>query len=202
MAKLVIASKNKGKVKEIHALLKDLAIEVVSLEDFPNAPNVLEDGHTFAENALKKARLIREFTGLTTLADDSGLEVDFLQGAPGVRSARFAGECASDADNNKKLLELMEDVPESQRTARFKCLIAVVGKNGQTEILDGSCEGTILTEARGSGGFGYDPLFYVPELGKTFAEMTAEDKTKLSHRGKALRAVLPIVARWQQQGQI
>ncbi len=202
MVAVVIASKNDHKAKEIRQLLCGLAVEVLSLRDFPQAPDVVEDGATFAANAMKKARAIAEFTGLTTLADDSGLEVDYLGGRPGVYSARFAGESATDGENNAKLLELMRGVPMESRTARFRCSIALVSQFGHTRWVDGICPGFILTEEKGAGGFGYDPLFQVPGLGKTFAELPDGEKNKISHRGRALQAALPIIQEWLDQGHI
>ena len=202
MAAVVIASKNKNKVREIKQLLSGEALEVLSLEDFSGAPDVVEDGSTFADNALKKAKAIARFTGLTALADDSGLEVDYLKGQPGVYSARFAGISATDGENNAKLLKLMEGVPREQRTARFRCSIALVSRFGLIECIDGTCEGLILTEEKGTGGFGYDPLFLVPDLRLTFAELSDGDKNRISHRGKALRAALPVIQRWLDAGQI
>lgn len=202
MAAVVIASRNKHKVREIRQLLSCEAIKVLSLEDCPGAPDVVEDGVTFADNALKKARAIAEYTGLTALADDSGLEVDYLGGQPGVYSARFAGDLATDAENNAKLLKLMEGVPMEQRTARFRCSIALVSRFGPTKCIDGTCEGLLLFEQRGVGGFGYDPLFLVPDLELTFAELSDADKNRISHRGKALRATVPVMQKWLAAGQI
>ncbi len=200
VAAVVIASRNSHKVSELRQLLAGLDIEVYSLHEFPGAPEVVEDGDTFADNALKKARSVSQYAKLAVIADDSGLEVDYLQGQPGVRSARFAGESASDRENNEKLLELMQGVPARLRTACFRCTIALVSPTGLTEVVDGVCHGRILTEPKGTGGFGYDPLFLVPELGKTFAELSNEEKNAISHRGRALRATLPIMARWMQEG--
>ena len=186
MTKIVLATGNLGKVRELKKLLENMPVEVLSLADFPELPEVVEDGSTFAENALKKARQISRATGLLTLADDSGLEVDFLGGAPGVHSARFAGPRKSDADNNQKLLELLKDVPEEKRTARFRCVIAVAAPGARVETAEGTCEGIVGFAPKGEGGFGYDPLFYVPEFGRTFAELSMDIKNKISHRGKAL----------------
>jgi XTP/dITP diphosphohydrolase len=199
---LVIASRNEHKVEEIRKLLAGLAVNVLSLRDFPDAPEIEEDGATFQDNALKKARVIARFTGLATLADDSGLEVESLGGKPGVRSARFAGESASDAENNRKLLRCMADVPSQERRAQFRCVIALVSPKGAEQLVEGICSGVIIEEERGSGGFGYDPLFLVPHLGKTFAELSMEEKNRISHRGKALQRVLPIVREWLEQGLI
>ncbi len=193
MFKLVLASGNQGKLKELSSLLAPLNIAVVSLADFPDMPETIEDGATFAENAVKKAKEAAEYTGLTALADDSGLEVDYLNGLPGVYSARFAGEAKDDAANNKKLLRLLHGVPYEKRTARFRSVIAICDPQGEIYTSDGRCEGYILEEERGSGGFGYDPLFYVPAYQKTFAELTMEEKNKISHRGRALIGAVEIL---------
>ena len=159
MAAIVIASRNEHKIEEIRRLLAGLDVDVLSLKDYPDAPEVDEDGAAFQDNALKKARVIAQFTGLTALADDSGLEVDSLGGQPGVRSARFAGETASDAENNRKLLRCLAEVPSEERQAQFRCVIALVSRTGAESLVEGTCQGVIIEEERGSGGFGYDPLF-------------------------------------------
>jgi len=192
--KLVLATKNEGKVREMTKLLAEQDIEVLSLADFPEIEEIVEDGETFRENAVIKATEVCMQTGLTTLADDSGLEVDYLEGLPGVYSARFAGEEKDDSANNKKLLELLDGVPEEQRTARFKCVIAVADIDCFVYIAEGTCTGIIAQEQRGDGGFGYDPLFYLPEHGKTFAEIDLETKNKISHRARALAGVLDILS--------
>ncbi|WP_027716976.1 XTP/dITP diphosphatase [Desulfovirgula thermocuniculi] len=195
--KLVLATRNRGKIKELSALLAPLGYEVVSLEDFPGVPEVPEDGATFAENAVKKAVAVARHTGHLALADDSGLEVDYLGGAPGVLSARFAGEHGNDRANNEKLLALLAGVPPEKRTARFRCVVAVATPAGEVWTAEGSCEGVIADTPRGEGGFGYDPLFYVPELGKTFAELDPEVKNRLSHRARALAGAREILARFK-----
>ena len=181
---LIIASANIGKLREVRALLEGMDVQVL-----PAPPEALagveETGKTFAENALIKARAAAEHTGHIALADDSGLEVDALHGAPGVYSSRFAG---NDEARYRKLLSLLKDVPDEKRTARFRCAVAVVTPDGVSEIHEGTCEGLIAREPRGSNGFGYDPVFLVPHLGRTFAEISSEEKNALSHRGKALRA--------------
>ena len=188
---LVLATNNEGKVRELKELLGD--IEVLSLADFPELPEVVEDGSTFEENAAKKARLIAEQTNLVALADDSGLEVDYLGGQPGIYSARFAGEEKDDEKNNNKLLKLLLDVPESGRTARFRCVIAIATPGGKVYTTEGSCEGIIGFAPTGQDGFGYDPLFYVPEYNKTFAELDLDQKNIISHRGKALNKARDIM---------
>lgn len=192
--KLVLATKNEGKVREMTKLLAEQDVEVLSLADFPEIEEIVEDGETFRENAVIKATEVCMQTGLITLADDSGLEVDFLEGLPGVYSARFAGEGKDDSANNKKLLELLDGVPEEQRTARFKCAVAVADTDCFVYIAEGTCAGFIAEEQRGDGGFGYDPLFYLPEHGKTFAELDLETKNKISHRARALAGVLDILS--------
>jgi len=185
--RIVVATRNPGKLREIREGLKGLDVELLSLADFPNAPEVIEDGESFAANAIKKARALSASTGLPALADDSGLEVDALAGAPGVRSARFAGEGADDAENNRKLLALLQNVPPAQRGARFVCVLALAWPEGKVEIMEATAEGRILERARGDRGFGYDPIFFSPELGATFSEVDAPTKLRVSHRGKALQ---------------
>jgi len=189
MLELVVATRNKGKVREITAALARVDINIVSLADYPCAPEVEEDGVTFRENAVKKARGAAEHTKMYALADDSGLEVDALDGVPGVHSARYTGVNATDGDNNNKLLAELEGVPDDKRAARFVCAIALCSPDGEVTVAEGVCEGVIAVSPRGTNGFGYDPLFYYPPLGKTFAELTKEDKLAVSHRGKALRAL-------------
>jgi XTP/dITP diphosphohydrolase len=191
-----MATRNRGKISELKKLLPDIEdvhAEIYSLEDLPGIPETEETGVTFLENALLKAGTAADFSGFISLADDSGLVVDALGGKPGVYSARFAGESCNDTDNNQKVLQLLEGIPFNERTARFVSSIAIVTPDGESYNTEGICEGIILEEPRGSGGFGYDPLFYIPELGKTMAELNMEEKNKISHRGKALRASLPIL---------
>lgn len=185
--KVVLATKNPGKAKEIRSLMGDLPIEIVDLEAFPGLNLPSEDGETFADNALRKAEAVAEATGLWALADDSGLEVDCLNGRPGVFSARYAGEGCSDQENNRKLLEELRGVPIEKRRARYRCVVALVGPHGERRLFQGECEGLIADLPRGEGGFGYDPLFLLPEKGKTMAELDPEEKNRISHRGKALR---------------
>lgn len=203
---LVFATRNKGKLVELRALLP--GIDVLSIDEAAaklgrEIPDVVEDADTFAGNAAKKAREVSQITGLPALADDSGLEVDALDGAPGVYSARYAGEGHNDAANNAKLVAALADVPEAKRTARFHAVLAladVTGKLGDRVITaDGTCEGVILTAPRGTGGFGYDPLFYAPELGMTFAEAGVGPKSDLSHRARAMRAMRPQLLAYLEQ---
>jgi XTP/dITP diphosphohydrolase len=180
---LVIASKNKGKIREIRQIYADLPVTVVEL---PDQPDVVEDGHTFSENARKKAVGIARHTGKWALADDSGLEVDALKGAPGIYSARWSG--GGDEANNEKLLKELQDVPPPARTARYRAVVVVADAQGRIVAeADGACEGLIGFVRKGAGGFGYDPLFVVPQFGCTMAELSAETKHSISHRGEALR---------------
>ncbi len=184
---LVLATGNRDKQNEITALLSDLEITILTLQDFPGAPSIIEDGATCEENALKKARGIADFTKQLTLADDTGLEVEALGGRPGVYAARYAGEEASYDDNCQKLLRELNDVPSGQRQARFLTVIAVADSSGNSDVVEGSLAGEISTENRGRGGFGYDPVFFLPDEGKTLAEISAEHKNRISHRGLALQ---------------
>jgi len=189
--KIVLASGNKGKLREFNQVLGQMDVEVVPQSDF-NVTDADETGLSFVENAIIKARHAAQVTGLPALADDSGLEVDALQGAPGIYSARFAGPGANDADNNAKLLDLLKDLPEEKRTARFRCLLVFMrhAEDPTPLICQGTWEGRILLEARGDNGFGYDPLFLVPELDKASAELPPEQKNKLSHRGQAVAELI------------
>jgi len=187
---LVIATRNQGKLREIRRLLAETEVEVLGLDAFADLPEVEEDGATFAENARKKASTVARLTGRLTLADDSGLEVAFLDGAPGVRSARYAGAGADDAANNRKLLAALAGVPRNDRRGAFVCAMVLCGPDDDCRFFSGRLEGVLTEEARGDGGFGYDPLFLVPEYGKTLAELPLEIKNRISHRGQALRQAL------------
>ncbi|MGE4272023.1 MAG: XTP/dITP diphosphatase [Desulfitobacterium sp.] len=191
--KVLLATKNLGKVKELQDLLSGEDIEVISLEDLDSWEEVEETGVTFAENASVKARIAAERTGLISLADDSGLEVDALNGAPGVYSARYAGEPADDEKNNDKLLKELEGVPEAQRTGRFWCALVIATPTGEEFLSEGTVEGRILNERRGKEGFGYDPLFYLPDFGRTMAQLNLCQKNKISHRAQALLKAIPIL---------
>ncbi len=184
--KILLATANRGKIKEIKHILEGLDLEIVTLDDYPGLSLPPEEGATFRENALIKARGAALKTGVAVLADDSGLEVDFLGGRPGIRSARYAGAGASDKENWLKLLKELEGVPEEKRRARFRCAVALVWPDGGEEVFEGSFEGVILGEPRGGHGFGYDPVFFVPGMGKTAAELTPNEKNSVSHRAKAL----------------
>jgi non-canonical purine NTP pyrophosphatase, rdgB/HAM1 family len=200
MKRIVIATNNKNKVREIREILKDTAIEVVSQGELEIDVDVVEDGTTFEENAYKKAAEIMKIAGLPTLADDSGLEVDALNGAPGVYSARFAGVHGDNAKNNEKLLELMKDVPEDKRGARFVTAMVLIFPDIKSIKTRGEIKGIIGWEPKGSNGFGYDPLFIVPELGKTFAELDGMEKNSISHRGRALREMKTRLVESIQEG--
>jgi len=192
---IVVGTTNRGKLAEIRAILGDCPVEVLSASQaLGDAPDVVEDGETFADNALKKAREIAAATMMLTLADDSGLEVDSLGGRPGVRSARFASEGATDAENNAELLRQMCELGDAERTARFRCVIAMVdpwSPEDEHVVVEGSCEGSIAHQPTGTGGFGYDPLFVVAGQDRTMAELSEDEKNQISHRAKALAALQP-----------
>lgn len=192
LRRIVIATANPGKVRELRALLSDLPIELL---DAAEMPEVEETGATFAENAELKARAASAWSHEWALADDSGLEVDALNGAPGVYSNRFAGENTDEAQRNQRLLELLAEVPDAERTARYRAVVAVAAPDGRVWLHEGSCEGVLLREGRGTGGFGYDPLFYMPEFGKTMAEVDPEVKNRISHRARALAGARSILER-------
>jgi XTP/dITP diphosphohydrolase len=197
---VVLATRNKGKLAELAALLRDFGVEVKGLDDFPDVGEIEETGSSFAENALIKAEAVSRATGLLAVADDSGLEVDALDGAPGIYSARYAGEGAAgessagessmDEKNNRKLLTALAGVEDARRTARFRCALAARSPNGKVIRAEGAWEGRILRGQVGSNGFGYDPLFYDPEIGMTAAQMESGVKSGRSHRGRAMRALL------------
>ena len=182
---LVLATRNRHKGEELAALLGDLGFTIHTLDEFPNAPDVVEDGDTCEANAVKKARVIAEFTGLPAVADDTGLEVDALGGRPGVYAARYAGEDATYEDNCRKLLRELKGVPRERRTARFLTVAAIALPSGGIRVAQGTLDGMIAEEAIGTLGFGYDPVFLIPELGKTLAQLSADQKNRISHRAKA-----------------
>jgi XTP/dITP diphosphohydrolase len=200
MKRLLLATENRGKRDEVISILKPLGIEVISLADLraergeaaEDWPEVIEDGRTFAENSLKKAQTFYDFSGIPTLADDSGLVVDALGGAPGVHSARYAGIQKNDADNNDKLLRELEGVAYEKRTARFVCVISFVDGGHAPLIVGGQCEGMIADEPQGEAGFGYDPLFYLPERQCTMAQLSPAEKNAISHRYQALQSFLEV----------
>ena len=191
--KIIFATGNKDKLKEIRMILKDLPVEIVSMKEAGCAIDIVEDGRTFEENALIKARAIHDITGALVLADDSGLEVDYLDKAPGIYSARFLGEDTSYDIKNNYILDKLKGVPDEKRTARFVCAVAAVFPDGEEFTRRGTIEGIIGYEIAVENGFGYDPIFYVPEYGCTTAELSAEDKNAVSHRGKALRAIREVI---------
>ena len=185
--KLVLATRNQGKVREIGEILKDEnGIELLSLRNYPDSPDVVEDGNTYEDNAIKKASVLAEYTGHLTIGDDSGLAVDALNGAPGVHSARYAGENASDQDRIAKLLDALQDVPDGRRSGRFVCAVAIAEPLAQVQVVRGVCEGRIIRTPRGGSGFGYDPVFVPAGYNRTFAELGDEIKNQISHRAKAL----------------
>jgi XTP/dITP diphosphohydrolase len=188
---LVLASKNRGKIREFQTSLVFPALTYQSLNDFPDLPEIIEDGASFLENAFKKAKTVSESLNLPVLADDSGLEVDFLHGAPGIFSARFSRPQATDQENNEKLLALLQNVPEPQREARFVCVLVLYCPSGDWFQAEGTCEGRIAQVPRGVQGFGYDPVFYLPGYQKTMAELPLEVKNRISHRAKALEKIRP-----------
>jgi len=192
MKKLVLASRNENKVEELSLFLNDINLEVLTLRHFPAVPQVAEDGATFQENALKKARAIYQVTKIPTLADDSGLEVFFLNGRPGVRSARYAGDDAKDEQNNEKLLGEMLGVPPRRRRAQFRAVLALVG-NGFEDLTEGICMGNLAEGPRGTNGFGYDPIFIPDDFSRTYAELSPDEKNKISHRARAFRTLKGIL---------
>lgn len=190
---MVLATRNKDKGRELAALLGDLGIVIRTLAEFPDAPEVIEDGETCEANAVKKAVAIARYTGLPAVADDTGLEVEALGGRPGVYAARYAGEDATYEDNWRKLLRELEGVPREKRLARFVTVAALAEPNGPVRTATGSLEGFIAEKPAGTEGFGYDPVFCVPELGKTLAELSPEEKNRISHRGRAFAKVREIL---------
>jgi XTP/dITP diphosphohydrolase len=193
MSEILIATTNQGKLSEYRQLFHGLRLEMVTLKDV-GVNTVLDESYlTYAENAIDKASTYAAISGLMTLADDSGLEVEALGNQPGVKSARYAGENASDADRVNYLLSKLKNVPFEKRKAKFKCVIAIAVPYGPAQITEGECEGVIAIKPRGSNGFGYDPIFYFPELGKTMAELTPEVKNEISHRAKAAKKAYPML---------
>jgi XTP/dITP diphosphohydrolase len=181
----VLASRNPGKIKEIQAMVADLGIGLLSLNDYPGIPEIVEDGKSFLENAIKKARAVAESTGEIVLADDSGLEVDALGGAPGIYSARYAGKDADDRQNIRKLLSDMKGIASDNRRAAFRCILVLYSADGRCETFEGRWEGMIAEKPAGEGGFGYDPVFFLPGEGVTVAQLSSEVKNRISHRAQA-----------------
>ena len=193
MDKIVFATANEGKVKEIKEILADFSIAVVSLKEMNITTEVDENGTTFEENSLIKARAVSKLTGLPALADDSGLEVDYLDGAPGIYSARYLGRDTDYEYKNNYIIDKLKEAKGEERAARFVCVISLVLTDGREFVTKGIMEGRIGYEIKGENGFGYDPIFYLPEYGKTSAELTGEEKNKISHRGKALREMKDLI---------
>lgn len=200
--RVVVATRNRHKVREIAVLLAEVGLdfEAVTINDVAPTAQLVEDEDTFEGNALAKARQASVVCGLPAIADDSGIEVDALGGAPGVRSARWAGEPCDDARNNQKMLREMAQVPAEKRSARYRCAAAFVDLARKQEVVrSGACDGVLLTEARGTGGFGYDPLFFIPSLGRTMAEIDLVEKNRLSHRAVAFRALAQSLREGEQK---
>jgi XTP/dITP diphosphohydrolase len=193
MKELVLATRNRHKGEELSALLADLGIRIRTLEEFPDAPEVVEDGETCEANAIKKATAVARHTGLLAVADDTGLMVEALGGRPGVYAARYAGEQATYEDNWRKLLRELKDIPRERRRARFVTVAAIARPSGDVKAVEGVLEGLITDAPSGSEGFGYDPVFWVPELGRTLAQLTPEEKNRISHRARALAKVKEIL---------
>ena len=201
LMKLLVATRNKHKLREIREILAELNLDIVSSADIAGLPEIVEDAPTIRENAIKKAVETARFAGMLTLADDSGLEVDALNGAPGVHSARYASAEASYFENNKKLMRELRAVPLEKRTARFRCVAAVADANGLVDTVEGISNGVIIETERGACGFGYDPLFIPDGQVKTFAELTPEVKNRISHRAKALHKAWAVLSRYLRERQ-
>ena len=191
--KIVLATRNEDKIREIGEILASLPVTLLSMADYPDIPEVVEDGATFLENARKKAETVHRHTGLASLADDSGLEVEVLKGRPGIMSRRFAGPEATYADNNELLMRHMKDMPQDARDARFICVAALVTEAGEAHFTEGELRGYIAESPAGEGGFGYDPLFFLPEYGRTVAELHPALKNEISHRAKAMSAMRRVI---------
>jgi len=201
---VVLATKNRGKVRDFSDIFNQTGLSgrvtLLDLSTFPGFPDVPEDGATFSENALIKARVAAEHTGMIALADDSGIVVDALDGAPGIYSARFAGPNADDRANNEKLLRMMKDVPEKERTATFRASVAIVSPEGRETVVTGECRGLIADAPLGTNGFGYDPLFFYPPLKKTYGQMADSEKNSISHRRRAIEAAASELMRFINDG--
>ncbi|MFA5315652.1 MAG: RdgB/HAM1 family non-canonical purine NTP pyrophosphatase [Candidatus Omnitrophota bacterium] len=196
ITELVVATKNKKKLQEIRELLKDLPLRVTSLEDYPGAPRIVEDGRTFEQNAIKKAATIALYTRKLVLGEDSGLEVKVLHNRPGVYSARYVGEGATDLKNNRKLLSELKGVPLKKRGGRYRCAVALADGRGLIGVVSGTCSGRIALQPKGTFGFGYDPLFLIEKFGKTFAQLGPEIKHAMSHRFRALKKARGLMERY------
>ncbi len=200
--KLIVATKNHKKLEEIKVILKDLKLDIVSLADFNSSPRIVENGSTFRENAAKKAVVAARYYGRMAMGEDSGLCVNALGGAPGVRSARFCGRDKSDEKNNRKLLRLLEGLPMSKRRAHYACAVALADENGLIGVVEGRCPGFIARESAGSGGFGYDPLFLIPEYKKTFGQLGPKIKHGMSHRYKALEKFRGLLEKYIEKARV
>jgi len=196
---LLVATRNRHKLKEIEAILAELQFDLRCVADFPGLPDIVEDATTVRDNAIKKAVETAKLAKKLTLADDTGLEVDALNGEPGVRSARYAGDEATDFENIKKLLTNLKGVALEKRSARFRCVVAIADENGLVDCVEGICNGAIIDEEKGGGGFGYDPLFIPSGQVKTFAELSPEVKNRISHRGKALQKAWAVLSRYLRE---
>jgi len=198
---VALASRNAGKLREIRTILRaaGVSVHIVSAEEFPGWEAPIEDAADYRGNALLKARSLASFAGVAALADDSGIEVDALGGMPGPRSARLAGDSATDAENLDKLVSLIVDVPAERRTARYRCVAVLATPDGAFDVAEGTVEGTLITEPRGSGGFGYDPIFVPSGFDCTMAELAPDEKDRLSHRGEAFRVLVPAIARLDRE---
>ena len=190
MLEILIATNNLGKVKEIKDILSSHKIKILTMKDFPHLPKIEEDGKTYQENAFKKARKISDYTGKICLADDSGLEIEYLKGKPGIYSSRWGN---SDEERINKVLKLLENIPINKRSAKFVCAAVLVFPDGKTYMVKEECNGSIEFKPKGEHGFGYDPIFLVPEYNKTFAELGDKIKNRISHRGKAIRSMIDII---------
>lgn len=193
MLELLVATGNQGKLREIKELLKEFDINVTSLKDYPDLPKIEEDGKTFAANAIKKAVTIAMYTKKLTLGEDSGLEVKALNNRPGIHTARFSGENATDEKNNAKLLKMLQKVPLKKRQARYRCFASLADGGKIVALVSGSCSGLIALKRKGTNGFGYDPLFYIPRYKKTFGELDSTIKSKMSHRALAFKKVKKVL---------
>ena len=196
MFKIVVASQNEGKIREIKGIFNLPKVKLLDFRDFPNFPSYAEEDESFRENAIHKAKTLAKWAGYPALADDSGLEVDVLRGAPGVRSARYAGPGASYKENNQKLLEELKGIPKEQRTARFRCVAVYADLNRHLLVAEGVLEGQITEAPKGASGFGYDPLFIPQGYQETLAELALDEKNKISHRGQAFRKLKVLVAEY------
>lgn len=193
---IILATRNEGKIREIRDILKGIKVKLLSMKDFPDLPELKEEGASFIENALSKAREVAKLTSKAALADDSGLEVEALGGEPGIHSAYFAGRERDSEKNNRHLLKLLEGVPQAERKAHFKCAAVLLHPDGEAKFVEEECSGLIALSPKGENGFGYDPLFIVPKYNSTFAELSKDVKNKISHRAKAFRKIRHTIEEW------